>query len=100
MNENYSTTIATPTKSAGTRAARAFLHLFTVGVALIGGLVSMLGFAAASAARTGAGFFGCGDGVPNPEGAQEALSFAIIAAVVTVPKPATAPRRAEALASS
>ena len=84
MNENYSTNIAAPPKSIGTKLARAFLHLFTVGTALIGGLLSILGFAAASAARTGAGFIGCGDGVPDPEGPQEAMSFAIIAAVVTV----------------
>ena len=84
MNENYSTSIAATPKSTGTKIARAFLHLFTIGTALIGGLVSMLGFVAADCARRGAGFFGCGDGVPDPQAASQSTTFAIGAAVVTV----------------
>ena len=64
--------------------ARAFLHLFTLGTALIGGLLSLLCFAGASAARTGAGFFGCGDGIADPEGAQQAVSYGIVVAIATV----------------
>jgi hypothetical protein len=84
MNENYSADITATPKSTGTKIARAFLHLFTVGTALIGGLVSLLGFAAADAARRGAGFFGCGDGVPDPAGAMRSTAFAIGAAIVTI----------------
>lgn len=84
MNENYSASITATPKSTGTKIARAFLHLFTVGTALIGGLISLLSFAAADAARRGAGFFGCGDGVPDPQGAIQATAFAIGAAAVTI----------------
>jgi hypothetical protein len=84
MNENYSANSTATTKSTGTKVARAFLHLFTVGTALIGGLVSMLGFAAADCARRGAGFIGCGDGVPDPAGARQAVGFGIIVAIGTV----------------
>ena len=55
MNENYSANITASSKSTGTKVARAFLHLFTVGTALIGGLVSILGFAAVDCARRGLG---------------------------------------------
>jgi hypothetical protein len=84
MNENYSANIVATPKSIGTSIARALLHLFTLGTALIGGLWSLLCFAGANAARTGAGFFGCGDGVPDPEGAQEALSWGIVVALGTI----------------
>jgi hypothetical protein len=84
MNENYSANITATPKSIGTKMARAFLHLFTLGTVMIGGLWSLLCFAGASAARTGAGFFGCGDGRPDPEGAQQAFSYGIIVAVGTV----------------
>jgi hypothetical protein len=84
MNENYSVNMTAIPKSTRTKLARAFLHLFTVGTALIGGLLSILGFAAADCARRGAGFIGCGDGVPDPAGARQAVVFAIIVAVGTV----------------
>ena len=84
MNENYSANITAPSKSLGTKVARAFLHLFTVATALIGGLLSILGFAAAGWARSGAGFFGCGDGVPDPQEAMQCTNFAIGAAAVTL----------------
>ncbi len=84
MNENYSADITATPKSTGTKIARAFLHMFTIGTALIGGLVSMLGFAAADCARRGAGFIGCGDGVPDPQGAIRCTVFAIGAAAVTI----------------
>jgi hypothetical protein len=84
MNENSSANSNATPKSIATNLARGLLHLFTLGTALIGGLWSLLCFASASAARTGAGFFGCGDGVPDPQGAQEATSYGILIASGTV----------------
>jgi hypothetical protein len=84
MTENYSASITATPKSIGTKMARGFLHLFTLGTAMIGGLLSLLCFAGASAARTGAGFFGCGDGIPDPKGAWQALFYGILVAVGTI----------------
>ena len=63
---------------------RVALHLVTVVVALLGSLLTLLGFAAADAAERGAGFFGCGDGIPDPQGAADTRSWTLLVALGTV----------------
>lgn len=63
---------------------RGIVHLINIAVLGIGSLFTILCFAGAAAASTGAGFFGCGDGIPDPQGAQEATSAGVVSAIVTL----------------
>jgi hypothetical protein len=69
-------------------------------VSLVGGIVTLFLFAAADAASRGAGFIGCGDGVPDPQGAMKTrvtgtviAAFTVIIVVVLIKAAATRPKK-------
>jgi hypothetical protein len=74
--------------SVGTKFVRASVHIASLGVAAIGGVISLLFFASASAAREGrtllGNLFGAGAGVPDLQHARSADLAGLVVALITI----------------